>query len=252
MSLTNIVSQIFFWFPVLALLLLTFIFVWRRTYRELPLFFAYIVSAWLIGVIRYSSFRLTTRGVYFYSYWISELAGAVFVSLALYEIFLRRLFAKFHKTRFYGRLFPAVAFAILLLTIITALQSADKRAAFQAASRAFDFARTAALVFFLALMLFMGRVWTRYDLGVALGFGIQAAAALANAAVRARLQHRSELFDLIEVITYEAACLIWVITFAKPEKRRPFQTADPLSQEMLHEARKWESVLKDWLTPGKR
>lgn len=102
------------------------------------------------------------------------------------------------------------------------------------------------------LMLVMGRQWKRYDLGITLGFGIQAAAALANAAVRTRLGHRSVFFDTAEFVTFEIACVIWLITFLKPESSDHLQPAEGLDASVLPEARKWESALKDWLTPGKK
>lgn len=250
MSLAGVLPNLLFWFPVVVLALLSAVFIWRRIWSELPLFFLYIVSAPTVGMLRYAAF-LASKTVYFYVFWISELELAVVFSLALYEVFLRRLFPRFHKIRVYRRLFPAVAALILLLTIIAALQSADTKAAFQTASRAFDFVRTAFLVFFMALMLLMGRQWTRYDFGITLGFGIQAAAALTNAAVRARLGHRSTTFDAVEAITFEIACVIWLIAFMKPERADHLQPAAALDPAVLHQARKWETVLKDWLTPGK-
>jgi len=167
-------------------------------------------------------------------------------------MFLRRLFPRFHKVRLYRLLFPAVAGIILLLTIIAALESPNQHAAFQLASRVFDFLRTAFLVFFMFLMLLMGRQWSRYDLGITLGFGLQAAAALANAAVRGKLGHRSQIFDNAEIMAFEVACVIWLITFLKPEPSGALQPAAPLDPSVLPHARKWEEVLKDWLTPGKR
>ncbi|HET9180636.1 MAG TPA: hypothetical protein VFP59_00765 [Candidatus Angelobacter sp.] len=251
MSLAGVLPGILFWFPVLVLAAISALFWQHRIYRELPFFFLYILSAPTVGLLRYVTFRLN-KSAYFYVYWIAELGLAVVFSLALYEVFLRRLFPRFHKVSLYRALFPAVAAAILLLTIIAVLQSSDRRTAFQVASRAFDFVRTAFLVFFMLLMLLMGRQWSRYDLGITLGFGIQAAAALVNAAVRSRLGHRSQFFDTAEAITFEVACVIWLITFLKPEhahRLQPVETLDPL---VLPQARKWESVLKDWLTPGKR
>jgi hypothetical protein len=243
--------NLLFWFSVVILTLLTAVFLLRGIWRELPLFFLYIASASPLGILRFLVYH-SNQNTYFYVYWISELAEAVIFSLALYEVFIRRLFPRFHKVRFYRALFPAAAAAILLLTIIAAMQSSDRKAAFQVASSAFDFVRTAFLVFFMFLMLMMGRQWRRYDLGITLGFGIQAAAALANAAVRSRLGHRSAFFDSAEIVTFEIACVIWLVTFLKPETSDRLQPAEPLDASVLPEARKWESVLKDWLTPGKK
>ncbi len=238
------------WFPVLALLMLSGFLVARRSYRELPYFSAYVLYAWLLGAARYVSFYLSQR-LYFYVYWISELAGVVVVSLALYEVFLRRLFSQFHRVRVYRGLFTVVALAILVLTILTALQAPDRGKAFLMASRAYDFARTAILVFMVALMALMGRQWTRYDLGVALGFAVQAAAALLNAAVRTRLHYQATVLDTVEALSLNLSCLIWLITFWKPEKPAVLPAVDGLDPEMVHQARTWETMLKTWLTTGK-
>jgi hypothetical protein len=108
------------------------------------------------------------------------------------------------------------------------------------------------LVFFVALMAIMGREWKRYDFGIALGFGLQAAVALVNAAVRTRIHYKPTILGTIEVIAYDAACLIWLITFLKPEKSLIPTPADQLSPETLQQARKWEDTLKDFIAPGKK
>jgi hypothetical protein len=200
----------------------------------------------MIGILRYIAFRLGPHP-YFYTYWISELAAAVTVSLALYEVFLRRLFMRFYKVRFYRNLFPGIAIVILLMTIITALQAPDKRAAFLMASRGFDFVRTSVLVFFVALMAIMGREWHRYDFGIALGFGIQAAVALVNAAVRTQIHYKPTALGTIEVVAYDVACVVWLITFWRPEKSLVPAAENALTPETLQQARKWEDAVKDLL-----
>jgi hypothetical protein len=240
--------NVLIWFPAVALLLVGVLMYHRRAYRELPLFFVYVVSALSIGVLRYVAFRLG-RDVYFYAYWISELAAAAFVSLALYEIFLRRLFPAFHKVRFYRNLFPLAAIVIFLIAVITASGSSDKRAAFVSASSRADLVRTAILVFFVALMAFMGRQWRRYDFGIALGFGVQAAVALADTAMRFQYHEKTPAFlTTIDVIVYDITCLIWLITFSRAEKTPPAIHGDQLSADALDAARKWEGSLKDFLT----
>jgi hypothetical protein len=250
MWLTKQLTYVLFWLQILVLMLVSAILLWRRISRQLPLFFFYVLSAWLFGIVRYAAFKLGPQP-YFYVYWISELAGAVTVSLALYEVFLRRLFPRFYKVRFYRNLFPAIAMAILFVTIIAALQASDKRAAFSTASSAFDFVRTCVLVFFVALMALMGREWPRYDFGIALGFGLQAAVALVNAAFRTQFRDKPAILGVVEMVALDLACFIWLITFLKPEKSPPQLPPDRLSVETLHQARKWEDTVKDLLTPGK-
>jgi hypothetical protein len=250
MWLSKSLNYILVWFPVLALVVLFGFIVARRAYRELPYFSVYVLSALLLGAARYAAFYLS-RNLYFYVYWISELVAVVVVSLALYEVFLRRLFSRFHKVRFYRGLFVIVAVAVFILTILTVLQAPDKGKAFLIASRAYDFVRTAVLVFLVALMALMGRHWTRYDFGIALGFAVQAAVALLNAAVRTKLHYRPSVMDDVEVVSFSLSCLIWLITFWKPEKPAPALAIDQLDPETLHQARTAESMLKNWLSPGR-
>jgi hypothetical protein len=239
------------WFPVFAVTVLSGVFLWRRLWRELPFFFLYLASALVVTVIRYVVFHRFSHRTYFYVYWICDLFGSVVVFLPMYEVFLRRLFRGFQKNTFYKAIFPLAAFVILVLTVVTATQAHDKGAAFQIASRAFDFMRTAILVFFIGLMGFMGRQWTRYDLGITLGFAIQAAVALANAAVRVRMHYIPSAMDTVEVTSYNVSCIIWLITFWKPQKPAQLATAEQLDPEMLQQARSWEGQLKDWIAPRK-
>jgi hypothetical protein len=219
-------------------------------WRDLPLFFAYLVCTLLTVTAQLISFRVG-RSAYFLTYWITDLISAIAAFLPMYEVFLRRLFTGFHKTRLYRSMFPAVAIAILILALVTALTAHDKDAAFHTASRVFDFMRTAVLAFFIGLMLLMGRNWTRYDLGVTLGFAIQAAVALADSAVRAALHHRPAILRTVDIVAYNLSCLIWLITFWKPEQRTQFVPAEELDPAMLQQARTWETHLKDWIVPGK-
>jgi len=236
------------WLPIAAIGILLFVFFWRRLWRELPFFFLYLSSVMIFGVGRYLSYRFQDQRHYFYVYWISDIAGSLVALFPMYEVFFRRAFARFYKTYFYRVVFPSAALLILILTVVTALAANDQNGAFQTASQAFDFVRTAVLLFFMSLMFFMGRDWTRYDLGVTLGFAIQAAIALANAAVKLKTHYQPSVLNTIEVVSYNISCVIWLIAFAMPE-----QVTAPLGQidrDVLNRAQNWESMLKAWLSPG--
>lgn len=240
------------WLPVAAIAILVLIFLWRARWRELPFFFLYLVAVLTVGITRYLSYRFQNPRQYFVVYWVSEMAASLVTFFPMYEVFFRRTFLKFYKTTFYRIFFPVVAFVILILTVVIALEAKDQRTAFHTAARAFDFSRTAALVFFIGLMLLMGRAWTRYDLGITLGFAIQAAVALANSAVKLRLHYQPTPLNTIELVAYNVSCLIWLFTFLKPEKRRQEVSRDHIDTDALRQARAWESMLKTWLTPGKK
>jgi len=243
------IATIAFWFAVGSLLLLTAILLFRRTYRELPFFFIYVVYDFLGGSAR--ALPLPPK-VYFYVFWFTEFAGLLAVILAVCEVFLKRLFPGFFRIRFYRLLLLVGAIVIPVVSIQIALQAPDKRAALMMMMRGYDTARAAVLVLVVALMIFMGRSWNRYDFGILFGFAVQAAAAVVNGIARAQAHYKGTGWDNVEALAYCVSCLIWLITFLKPEKRIELQPLDQTAAETLHQARTWQSALKDWLTPGKR
>jgi hypothetical protein len=88
-----------FWFAVVSLLLLVGVFVLRRTYRNLPFFFLYILYDALAGAARYGASRVHPK-LYFYVFWFTEFAGLFVVVLAVSEVSLKRLFPGFFRIRF--------------------------------------------------------------------------------------------------------------------------------------------------------
>ena len=106
------------------------ILVWRKLHREFPFFLWYVVVAEIGTVIRFGA-KLSSTNSYFYSYWISDLVNTVFNFLALYELFVRRLFPRSHRVRLYRYLFPAAASAIIIAGWLTALDAQVQESAFQ-------------------------------------------------------------------------------------------------------------------------
>jgi hypothetical protein len=243
--------EFFGWLSLPVLGLLAGLIVKRKLHREFPFFLAYVLTASMVGAVRFVAYKEYSGKAYFYVFWCSDFVLLVAAFLALYETFLRRLFPAFSKVRVYRFLFPAAAVVIAFLAFLTALHSPDQRATFLTTSRIFDFLRSAVIGFFVILILLMGRQFSGYEFSIACGFGLQAAVALANSALKTQPRYQSALLDHFESIAYDVACLIWLITFWKPEKRTQFLSVDQLDSEMLHQARSWESVLKKWLTPGR-
>ncbi len=238
------------WLSLPALAVLAGILVWRKLHREFPFFFWFVVVADLATVVRFIA-KFGSPWTYFYAYWISDLIVTVFNFLAVYELFVRRLFPSFHKVRFYRYLFATAAAATIFLGWLTALEAPDKRAAFLIEARVLNFIIAAALVLLVSLMIFMNRQWTRHDFGIALGFAINAAAFMFISAMWVRTHYGPSTVDRLPVIFYDLSCLIWLITFWKPEKRTEFLSPDRLDPDMLHQARSWETLLKNWLTPDR-
>lgn len=243
------VWELVYWLSLPILAVLAGIFVWRKLYRESPLFFGYLIVAQLVGVILFIAQYGSSR-TYFYIYWMSDLATTTFSFLAVYELFTRRLFPRFQKVRLYRYLFPLAASAIIIAAWMTALAAPQKGIVFLIEARVSSFVLVAILACLAALMLLMGRRWTRHDFGIAFGFALTNATFLITMAARVRSHYRATSLAQFAVVGIDASCVVWLLAFLEPAKWvRP--AGEQLDREMLTEARKWETALKNWLTPRK-
>ncbi len=253
MTPTSWLWDLLAWLSLPLLALLAGVIAWRRLQRSYPFFFSYVLIAFLAGVVRFVAYKAFSGTVYFYVFWFSDVVVVLAALLAIYETFLRHIFPGFAAVRFYRYLFPAAAVVIALLGFLTALHSFDTRAAFYITSRVLDFIRSAVIGFFVAVILFMGRRFTGYEFNIAAGFGIQAAVALAIAALRAQTHYTSTVMDRFEPVAFDAACIIWLWAFLdKKNEPKPQETTTELDTDALHQARKWEEALKEFQRPGKR
>jgi len=238
------------WFAVPSLALLAGILLYRKLYREFPLFFSYVIVTELVGLARY----ITSKGspdIYSKVYWISNLVVVLFAFLASYELFVRRLFPRFYKVRFFRILFTVAAILVNVLVVIAAIYGNHKRWLLLSA-RIEEFLRAAVVFFFVALMTVMGRKWEMKEFGIAFGFGLDVATSLASVALWTQASKRNPLVGRIPVIAYDIACIIWIYCFWSAPKSEPAVPTAPLSPAALQEAKKWEESLKDYISSGKR
>jgi hypothetical protein len=238
------------WLGLPSLALLACILLYRKFYREFPLFFCYVVVTEIVGLTRFAASKGSPS---FYSsvYWISDLVVGLVTFLAIYELFVRRLFPNFYKVRFFRILFTVVAILVNVLVVIAAFYGNHKRLLLLSA-RIEEFLLAALIFFFAALMTFMGRKWEMKEFGIAFGFGLEVAISLASVGFWTQAAKRSPLVSRIPVIAYDIACIIWIYCFLRAPKSEPVIPAAPLSPEALLEAKKWENSLKEFMSQGKR
>lgn len=239
--------QAFYWLSLPALAALCLTFIRKKLSKEFPFFFAYVGAGVLVDIARLLAYR-GSKATYFYVYWISDSVSAVLALLATCELVLRRLFPEFQRIRFYRYLFLVGGVTIATSAALTAASS--KTLVFMPVVirglHTIDFLRVALLLFFVGLMLFMGRRWGRHEFGVAFGLGITAAAWLATLAVFTR--SLSSIANVLPIFAYDAACIIWLVAFLRPEAAIP---TTPVKPEVLEDARKWEAALRESVT-GKK
>ena len=226
------------------------ILVWRKLHPKFPIFFAYLVATATAGVVNLAAHWRGPRA-YFYAYWTSSIVVGVFNVLVVYEVFGLRLFPRFYRVDFYRGVFTAVSVVILLGGWLTALESANKYQALIVRARVFDFIVVAMLGFFVFLMLVMGRTWARHDFAIVSGLVVSNAGSLMASAMWVRTHYKFTPVQHLVPITFDIACLIWLYSFWS-KQRVSVPPSSSLQPEMLQEARRWESALKDWLMLKKR
>lgn len=238
------------WLSLPSLAALAVILLYRRWYKEFPLFFAYVVVTQAVGLTRLLTFRASVD-VYRDVYFVSDIILAVFAFLATYELFIKRLFPGSYRISFFRYLFPMVAIAIALVASFTAFHGAHKSVLLVTA-RVYEVCRAAILMFFVGLMVFLGRQWSRQEFGIALGFALDVSTSLALIAFWSRPQRTDPVLSRVPVIAYDIACVLWLYCFWAAPKTPVNSSLAPFSSEALHQARKWEDTLKDFLTHDKR
>lgn len=234
--------QLVGWFSLPVLIVLAGILLWRGIPREFPHFFNYVAANAVIGLVRLCAYRAGTPHAYAVIYWTSEVLIAVFAFLATYELFIKRLFPRFSAIRLYQFLFPAAAIVIVVIAVPAALES-HKNLILRATIHTIDILRVSTLIFFVGLMVFMGRQWTGYEFGISLGLVVEASALLTTTGAWSRRGFVRHFLDELPDIAYDIACVIWLITFLKREKPVPLP-ATPIDPEVVKEAKKWEETLK--------
>ncbi|PYP86317.1 MAG: hypothetical protein DMG65_19165 [Candidatus Angelobacter sp. Gp1-AA117] len=251
---TGVVREIINWLSLPLLGILAGILVRRKIPRIYPAFFVYIVAEFLSGTIRwvvyYSSGRTGVTRVYAITYWTTDIVITMLALLVVYELFLKQIFFQFRRIRFYRYLFPVAALVIIVLAGLNATNNI-KLTLLLKSLHIIDFVRAATIFFFIALMLFMGRRWKKFEFAIALGMAIDACTFLAVYVIPMSPANVHSLAHTLPVIGYDVACIVWLVYFAKAEKQMEAPLIEPVTPELVQGAQQTEENLKDWLA-GKK
>ena len=253
MSIATI-QEIINWLSLPLLGALAGVLLYRQTRRSFPVFFAYIVAEFLSGVIRLAVYYAVNRRgvarVYQITYWNTDIIITVLAVLVVYELFLKRVFSGFQKTRFYRYLFPVAALVIIVLAGLNATNNI-KLTLLLKSLHIIDFVRAATIFFFIALMLFMGRRWERIEFAIALGMAIDACTFLAVYVIPMPPAKAHSVAHTLPVLGYDIACIVWLVYFGRSEKHAEAPLAAPVTPELVQGAQQAEENLKEWLA-GKK
>jgi len=238
------------WVPLPVVAVLLVVFLVRRWVSEYPLFFSYLIATELVGIVRLAWFATPIR-TYYFVYWISDIIYTCFALVATYELFVKRLFPGFYKVRLYRYIFLLAALVTTLSATALALISGHLKV-LQSTIYVYSFVRAMILVFFVALMLIMGRQWKKQEFWIAFGFGLDVSTSLASLGIWSHTPSATVLISRVSEVAYDIACIIWLYCFWSAQTHPGTPSAPELTTEALHEAKKWEESLKDYISPGKR
>lgn len=251
---TAVALEIINWlsFPLLGIL--TAVLLRRKIPSKYPLFFVYVAAEFLSDVLRfavyYSGSRQRFSHIYGVTYWTTDIITTLCAFFVIYELFLKRIFPSFPRIRFYRYLFPLGAVIIIVVAGIAATDNIHLEFLFKSL-HTIGFIRAATILFFIALMAFMGRRWEKHEFAIALGMAITTCTLLAAFVVPLFPPAIRRLGHILPVIGFDVTCLVWLVYFARAGKRIESPLVEPVTPELVQDAQQTEENLKEWLA-GKK
>lgn len=197
-----------------------------RRYRELPVFFSYLVLLVARSAVFFAVRRWGGDLPYFYTYWAAEVLCWAW-SLAAIQELMQRLFATYTAVRrlvlVAFRWGAALLIAFVLITAYVA-PGTDGVRAMQGVLMLERSVRVVQVGLLSLLFVFAGFLrlrWPQHVFGVAVGFAIFTTVELAAVTMRTHggiALHNS--FALLKPLAFVVAQLVWVSYFALPEPAR--------------------------------
>ncbi|HXF12709.1 MAG TPA: hypothetical protein VN517_06125 [Terriglobales bacterium] len=216
----------------------------RKLVTSFPLFFVYTI----VVVCREFILLFLPKGrIYFLIYWWGETLAILLGLAVIFEI-LAHILPKSASLKFISNsvvIFAAVAAIAALLILVFANPSGqnDPLLAIMAmGERSVRFLQSSLLIFVIALMSRLGLRWRQESVGIAAGFGVYSALALACFELGAHLHVISDLaLALVNSAAYNLAAMIWAFFILRPTRVTPIQH---LPKADLPE---WNSAVTDYV-----
>lgn len=208
--------------PVCQLALMIFM-VRRKLTSEFPFFFSYSVFQVISFAVNYSIYHFAPEQ-YFYAYWTANALGTMLSFLVIYEVFSYAI-RPYAGLRDLGKLlFRWVTLLLVLVATLLAVTSSHMTSRYMVyaivdVERAVRLMQCGLLFFIFICSSYLGLTWRNFAAGVALGYGIFAAASLVGFSLQSqRGGSFGPTLNLINSLAYNLSVLIWVGYAAMPEK----------------------------------
>jgi hypothetical protein len=246
MSAVVLAERVLWFIPAFLQAVMAILMLRRKLYRELPVFFAYLIFKVALNCALWS-FRHRMPH-YFYIYWIGEAIGSTVAVGVIYEIFaiVTRPYEAIRRTG--SLLYRWAAMSLLILATITAAMAPGMDPAriiegILVLERGVRIVQSGLLLVLFLFASYLGMSWRSYVFGIALGFGIYASAELALVAIRTHIgADADQLYRWVKMIAFDFTTVLWTVYMLLPQAKHQTVTSLPKS-----EAAVWEQALMEYL-----
>jgi len=226
--------------------------VWRRFYKDFPIFFAYTGFASLqTAVVLVMNYAPAVSGQQYYVVYVASTTVLTALSFGVVYELLTHLLRDYPALRSLGTRFFRWAAIILVGIALVLAWFAPAGGGDHLMSVVFLLTRTVDLLLcgLLVLLFVFPRYfhlsWQNYACGIALGLGVLASADLAAFAIRSQIEPvtRNLSEDMLDVVTQGAtlcSVLIWTAYVVRPQRRSHAQ----VSSLPFHDLETWNQELE--------
>jgi hypothetical protein len=221
----------------------------RRLVTSFPVFFSYTVTEFISDTA--TLFFNTSGNTYALIYWCKE-ALAVLLGLAVIFEILRHILPPSSLMRFvlnFVWIFAAITAAGALLMLALANPGAGEPIyeVVMLAERSVRFLQASLLIVLIVLMSRLGLSWHNKSVGIASGFGVYSALALASFEFGAHLHWISHAaLALVNSAAYNLAAMIWAFYILRPAR------VTPVKHLPKTDVAEWNSAVTDYVNQWSR
>lgn len=213
-------TLILWYIPLGLLMMLLWVLIRRRAYWVCPWFFLYAAFAVAAGVARFVVRDLPRP--YYATYWITEAGYDLLGILVMYEV-LRSALGSLTRALWSRFIFPAVLLIGIGLSLARAHAVPPRVGGLLfyivAGEIAVRFVEVIVFAGLVTLVPILGLRWRQYPFGVATGFGLYATVELLITSKVSDFGTKFIfLWDIVSLVAYSVAVLIWIWFFSVPQK----------------------------------
>jgi len=186
----------------------------RKLHKQFPVFFLFLLAQVANFAIMFPLWLTGVGTTYFWLFWLGEAINAVLGFKVIHEIFLD-VFRPYHTLKDLGTLmFKWAGVVMLLVSVVVAFSgSSDQNPMMNAITTlqlSVRIVQVGLILFLLLFSSFLGVSRKQVSFGISLGFGLFGGMELMLLALNSGGFVRHDDFDLINMLTYNFAVVVWL------------------------------------------